>query len=81
MNILDSMVQNAFKKSDDGNDLFYPSGVLGKGRIIPNEKEKKKIKDFLKGYYILNFILILGVVITKAYLVFILLAIISYIIY
>lgn len=40
MKISDAMVENAFKKADDGRDLFYPSGIYGKGRIVPGEMRR-----------------------------------------
>jgi hypothetical protein len=41
----------SFKQDSSGNHIFYPWGVLGKGRVLPDEASKTKLKIFLIRYY------------------------------
>ena len=45
-----------FKKGTDGNTLFYPFGIFGKGYILPNEKIERKIR---KSFMVFNIISLL----------------------
>lgn len=67
MKLFDAMVENSFKKTEDGLDLFYPNGIFGKGKIIPNQDEKDKVIKFLKKYYIIGSALLLFTVFIKIY--------------
>ncbi|NQU18202.1 MAG: hypothetical protein HQ564_09095 [Candidatus Saganbacteria bacterium] len=75
MNILDAMIENSFKKLEDGSDAFYPWGIFAKGKIVPNQAEKKKIADSIKYLYIATFVILIIMLTTKAYLPFFLLSI------
>ncbi len=74
MNILDAMLENSFKKLEDGSEAFYPWGIFGKGRIIPNQEEKKKLQNYLRFLYITSFIIMIIMIATRAYIPFILLS-------
>lgn len=50
MNYFESIADSYFKKSNEGKDVFYPWGVLGKGYIIPTEEKAIELrKSFKKG--------------------------------
>lgn len=51
MGYFDGLADAAFKKDSNGNDVFYAWGVLGKGRILPDEATKIKLRTFLIRYY------------------------------
>ena len=39
-----------FKKDRDGNTVFFPWGVFGKGRVLPDEPTATKVRAFVSGY-------------------------------
>ena len=49
-----------FKTDDDGNALFFPNGVMGKGYIIPSEEKKEKLRKLQKRF-IYGSMIILGI--------------------
>jgi hypothetical protein len=49
----------SFKKDDNGNTLFFPWGIYGKGRIITNELTERKVRGFINIYLIVNFLTII----------------------
>ncbi|PFH11665.1 hypothetical protein BCF11_4120 [Collimonas sp. PA-H2] len=51
MGYFDGLTNASFKKSQDGSTVFYPWGVLGKGRILPDEAAEAKVRGFVKRYY------------------------------
>lgn len=64
MGYFDGLADAAFKEDEQGNALFYPFGIFGKGRVIPNEKEKQSLRTILKRYYqiLLPLIILLSVI-------------------
>ena len=57
MGYFDGLADAAFKNDEEGNYLFYPFGVIGKGRVIPSENEKDSLRLFLKRTYQFFFLL------------------------
>lgn len=53
----------SFKEDSNGNTVFYPWGVLGKGRILPDEATKTKLRKFIILYYQISLplLILLGV--------------------
>ncbi len=50
MNYFESIADSYFKKTNEGKNVFYPWGVLGKGYIIPTEQKTIELrKSFKKG--------------------------------
>jgi hypothetical protein len=47
----DGLASACFKKDNVGNTVFYPVGVLAKGRILPDEATELHIRKFLVLYY------------------------------
>lgn len=41
----------SFKEDSNGNSVFYAWGVLGKGRVLPDEATKIKLRKFVIRYY------------------------------
>jgi hypothetical protein len=60
MGYFDGMVGALFKRDDNGNKVFYPWGVLGKGRLLPDEAAEKKVFRFVKLYYQISLALVIG---------------------
>ena len=51
MGYFDGLADASFKKDSNGNDVFYAWGVLGKGRVLPDEATKAKLRKFVIRYY------------------------------
>jgi hypothetical protein len=47
----DGLASGAFKKDESGRTIFYPWGVLGRGRLLPDEAAEKKSYGFIKLYF------------------------------
>ena len=52
MKFIDFIMQMSVKKDQDGNEIFFPWGILGTGRVINAPTKKDEIKKFLRSYYI-----------------------------
>ncbi len=44
----DKLADASFKQTDDGKTVYYPLGVLGKGRIIQTESQEFALRNFNK---------------------------------
>ncbi|MEI6135692.1 MAG: hypothetical protein WCP72_12020 [Desulfomonile sp.] len=55
MTYLDALVNQLFKKSESGETLFYPWGIIGKGYVVLSESEQSRIRSALKVYYLAMF--------------------------
>ncbi len=53
------MTNSLFKEDADGNIIFYPWGILGKGFIIENQSLEYKIRRFIFKYNMASVICIL----------------------
>jgi hypothetical protein len=62
MGYFDGMASALFKKDEDGGTVFYPWGVLGKGRLLPDEAAERRVSRFVKVYNQTSLVLIIGVV-------------------
>lgn len=47
MNNAEAMVNAAFKKDRDGNTVFYPWGILGRGRVPPSSAEEAVAREYM----------------------------------
>lgn len=60
MKYFESLAESAFKENPDGEGwLYYPNGILSKGRIVTNKLYKEKLFKFQKRMYM--FLLPLGI--------------------
>ncbi len=50
------MVNYNFKKDESGNYIFYPWGVLGNGRVLPDKEMENRVRDFVRGSLIISLI-------------------------
>jgi hypothetical protein len=41
----------SFTKDNDGNTLFFPWGIFGRGRIITDKIIERKVRGFIINYY------------------------------
>jgi len=48
MGYFDKITEAAFKEGENGESIYYPNGVLGKGRVIQDPELKKRIFKFHK---------------------------------
>jgi len=51
MGYFEGLADASFKKDSSGNSVFYAWGVLGKGRVLPDETTKTKLRKFVIRYY------------------------------
>ncbi len=47
MGYFDELAEGSFKKDANGDTLFYPWGVAGKGYIVEPERVHKRIRNFI----------------------------------
>ena len=64
MGYFDGLIEGNFKTTADGQRLFYPWGVLGKGRVLADAHTEQRIRRFLKVYYMVSLPLVIIIVIT-----------------
>ena len=48
MGYFDKITEAAFKEGENGESIYYPNGIIGKGRVIKDPELKKKIFKFHK---------------------------------
>jgi hypothetical protein len=60
MGYFDGMASAILKRDESGGTVFYPWGVLGKGRLLPDEVAEKRVFRFVKLYYQISFVLLIG---------------------
>jgi hypothetical protein len=51
MGYFEGIVSAVFKKDAGGNVIYFPYGVLGKGRVLPDEAAEQEVRDFVMWYY------------------------------
>ena len=51
MGFFEGMANASFKKDSNGNSVFYPWGVIGKGRVLQNEATKITLRKCVIFYY------------------------------
>ncbi len=61
MGYFDGLTNASFKKNEEGKTIFFPWGVLGKGRILPDEATETKVRAFVSRYYKVSLPTIFGV--------------------
>ena len=61
MGYFEGLTNGLFKKDQKDNTVFFPWGVLGKGRILPNESAEVKVRAFVSLYYKVSLPTIIGV--------------------
>src|SRR2546423_6289468 len=61
MGYFDGLASGSLKKDGEGRTVFYPFGVLGKGRVLPDEAAEQRVRAFLVRYYKVSLLVIIGV--------------------
>lgn len=51
MGYFEGLASGSLKKDKEGRTVFYPMGILGKGRILPDEATESSVRAFLVRYY------------------------------
>lgn len=54
MGYFDGLADASFKQDSNGNSVFYPWGVLGKGRVLPDAETHATLRTFIKRYYMVT---------------------------
>jgi hypothetical protein len=58
MGYFDALASGIFKKDERGSTVFYPWGVLGAGRLLPDEAAERRVFRFVKLYFVVGLVLI-----------------------
>jgi hypothetical protein len=53
MGYFDALTSSSFKTKDDGQQLFFPWGILGCGYAIPSETEFDRLRRTVKAYLVI----------------------------
>jgi len=61
MGYFDGLGSGSFRKDDEGNTVFYPWGVLSKGRILPDQVVEDEVRAVVRQYQKISLPLVLGV--------------------
>jgi hypothetical protein len=60
MGYFDVLASGIIRKDERGSTVFYPWGVLGKGRLLPDEAAEKKVFRFVKFCFLVALVLAVG---------------------
>ena len=63
MGFFDGLIEGNFKSAADGQRLFYPRSVWGKGYVLPDTRTEQRIRRFLKVYYMVSLLVLLPLVV------------------
>ena len=55
MGYFDAITSKSFKSDADGNTVFFPYGILGKGRVVADLDSTEQVKKFLVLFYVVGF--------------------------
>lgn len=61
MGYFDALASGAFKTTEDGRQLFFPWGILGRGYLIPSEEEADRLRRAMDSYLKITLLLVLPV--------------------
>ena len=61
MGYFEGLTNGSFKKDKVGNTIFFPWGVLGRGRVLPDEPTETRVRAFVSRYYKVSLPTIIGV--------------------
>lgn len=59
MGYFDSLASSLFKKDESGKSIFYPWGVFGKGRVLPDEETENRVRRLVIRFFMIGIILVL----------------------
>ncbi len=68
MGYFDALTSSSFKTTEDGQQLFFPWGILGRGYNIPSEQEFERLRRQIKAYMVVSLPLIIAVITWKGIL-------------
>lgn len=51
MGYFDGLTAALFQKDTQGQTLFFPHGMLGRGRVLPNSATEQRVRQFVRRYY------------------------------
>ena len=51
MGYFEGLTNGSFKKNKNGNTVFFPWGILSRGRVLPDESIETKVRGFVMRYY------------------------------
>lgn len=59
MSYFDGLTEASFKKNNEGQTLYYPWGVLGRGYLVTDIEKENQLRKFTK----MNYVIILPIVV------------------
>ena len=65
MGFFDKITEQTFKINEEGETIYYPNGLLGKGRLVGSVEKKEKLYNYQKrvNKYFLPFSIFYGILI------------------
>ncbi len=61
MGYFDGLTNGILIKDKNGNTVFFPWGILGRGRILPDEPTETRVRGFVRRYYLVTLPMIISV--------------------
>ena len=68
MGYFDGLTNASFKPDTDGNTVFFPYGVWGKGRLITDADIAEQLRKFISRFYMVAFSMMLVIGVTVGYI-------------
>ena len=62
MGYFDALTESSFKTAQDGTRLFFPWGIMGSGYRLATEQDYLRIRQQIKAFMIISFVLIIPLV-------------------
>jgi hypothetical protein len=63
MGYFDALTDSSFKTAQDGTRLFFPWGIMSRGYCIATEQDYLRLRQQIKAYIVVSFVLIVPLVI------------------
>lgn len=63
MGYFDGLTSASFKTDENGNTVFYPWGVLGKGHTLPDAEKEAELRTFVRRSYQVSLPAVIGAVV------------------
>src|SRR5215510_5145810 len=67
MGYFDALTSSSFKTTPDGQRLFFPCGVLGRGYVIGSEREYERLRGQVKIFIIVGIAAAIGILALRRY--------------
>lgn len=66
MRYLDNLIDRNFRKNKNGNTVFFPWGIFGRGRVLPDESTEARIRGWVRRNYFVFVPIAIGVAVISS---------------